>query len=58
MRKVSLFIIALIVAAGAFWATMLTTSPTTEAAQPRVTINVYDLAIQKNLRMADPADAF
>ena len=43
MRKLSIFLTALVVAAGAFWATMLTTPPQTVAAQPLPTINVNDL---------------
>lgn len=60
MRKLSLFIAAFIVATGAFWATMLTTPPTTEAAvQPTGGgINVYDMMNGTSLPSADPADTF
>ncbi len=58
MRKLSVFLTALVVAAGAFWATMLTTPPQTEAAQPLPTINVNDLMTQSGLPLADPSDAF
>ncbi len=58
MRKLPLFLVALIVAAGAFWATMLTTPPQTEAAQPSASLNINDLMIGKDLPVADATDAF
>lgn len=58
MRKLSVFLVALIVATGAFWGTMLTVPPKTEAAQPLPSINIGDLTIQANLPVADPTDAF
>ncbi len=60
MRKLPLFILALIVATGAFWATMLTTPPTTEASVPPAIggINVYDLMNGTTLPMAEPSDTF
>ena len=57
-QRLKLFVAAFALATGAFWATMLTTPPQTEAAAPLASINVNDLVIQKNLPMADPADAF
>ena len=58
MRKLPIFIVALIVATGAFWATMLTAPPQTEAAQPLPSININDLMVQSGLPLADPSDAF
>ena len=60
MRKLPLFALALIVAAGAFWVTMLTTPPITEASvQPTSGgIDVYDLMTGTTLPMAEPTDAF
>ena len=58
MRKLPLFIVAFLVATGAFWATMLTTPPQTEAAQPLPSINVNDLMVRSGLPLADPSDAF
>jgi hypothetical protein len=58
MRKFSLFLVAFIVAAGAFWVTMLTTPPTTEAAQPSAGINISDLTIQKGLLTAESIEPF
>ena len=58
MRKLPLFAVALIVATGAFWVTMLTTPPQTEAAQPLPSINVNDIMIESGLLLAAPADAF
>lgn len=58
MRKLPLFAAALIVATGAFWATMLTTPPKTEAAQPLASININDLVVQSGLPLAEPSDAF
>ncbi len=58
MRKLPLFIVALIVATGAFWLTMVSTPPTTEAAQPRASINVNDIMIENGLSLAEPADTF
>ena len=57
-QRLKVFIVAFAVATGAFWATMLTTPPQTEAAQPLPSINVNDLMIQSGLPLADPADAF
>ncbi len=60
MRKPSLFILAVVVAAGAFWATMLTTPPTTIAfALPASGgISVYDMMTGVTLPEAEPADTF
>ncbi len=58
MRKLPLFLVALIVAAGAFWVTMLTTPPQTGAAQPSASLNINDLMIGKDLPIADATDAF
>ena len=58
MRKLPIFIVALIVATGAFWATMLTTPPKTEAAQPGASININDIIVQSGLPLAEPTDAF
>jgi hypothetical protein len=56
MRKIPTFVAALIVATGAFWATMLTTPPKTEAATS-VPFSIYDMTIEKNLPMAEATDA-
>jgi hypothetical protein len=56
MRKLPIFIVALIVATGAFWVTMLTTPPKTVAA-PSVPFSIYDMTIEKNLPTAEFADA-
>jgi hypothetical protein len=56
MRKLPIIIVALIVATGAFWATMLTTPPKTEAAAS-VPFSIYDMTIEKNLPMAEFTDA-
>lgn len=58
MRKFYLFIVALIVATGAFWATMLTTPPQTEAAQVPAAMDIYDLTIRTSAPLSEPADAF
>ncbi len=60
MRKLSLFFLALIVATGAFWVTMLTDPPKTEASvQPMSSsINVYDMMNGTTLPMAEPTDPF
>ena len=56
MRKLPIFIVALIVATGAFWVTMLTTPPKTEASTT-VPFSIYEMTIEKNLPMAEFADA-
>ena len=57
-QRVKLFAVAFALATGAFWATMLTSPPKTEAAPPRPGINVSELTVSNDLSMADPADAF
>ena len=57
MRKRPRFIVAIIVAAGAFWVNMLTKPPKTEAAQPLASINTSNIMIQEGLSIAEPADA-
>ena len=57
-QRLKLFVAAFVVATGAFWVTMLTTPPQTEAAEPLPSINVNDLMIQSDLPLANPADAF
>lgn len=57
-RRLKLFIAAFAVAAGAFWATILTTPPKTEAAQPGVSINIYELTVGTNAPLSEPVDAF
>ena len=56
MRKLPVFIVAFILATGAFWVIMLTTPPKTEAA-PSVPFSIYDMTIEKNLQMADFTEA-
>ena len=56
MRKLPVFIVALIVATGAFWVTMLTIPPKTEAA-PSAPFSIYDMTIERNLPMADFPEA-
>ncbi len=58
MRKFTVLLVAFAGALSAFLITMVTTPPTTEAAQPRPSINISDLTIQANLPMAEPTDAF
>lgn len=59
MRKFSIFVAALIVATGTFWAIMLTDPPKTGAAgQAGAVFSVDDIAIPKDLSTAEPADAF
>lgn len=57
-QRLKLFLAAFVVATGAFWVTMLTTPPQTEAAQPLPSININELLIESGLPLADPADAF
>jgi hypothetical protein len=49
-RRVSLFVTALAVATGAFWATMLTSPPVTEAADPGFSI----LELHRNAPLSLP----
>ena len=58
MRKLTVLLVAVAGALSAFLITMVTTPPTTEAAQPRPSIKIGDLTIQANLPVADPSDAF
>ena len=57
-QRLKLFVAAFVVATGAFWVTMLTTPPQTEAAQPLPTINISDLLLKSDMPVADPADAY
>jgi hypothetical protein len=57
MRKPSLFILAVVVAAGAFWVTMLTTPPKTQASVQPINngIDVYDMMTGVTLPEAELA---
>ena len=57
MRKLPLFIVAVMVATGAFWATMLTSPPKTVASmQSSAGLNISAIAIPANLPLAGPWD--
>ena len=59
MRKLSLFMAAVIVATGAFWAIMLTDPPKTEAAaQSGAAFNITEIPIPKDLATAEHVDTF
>ena len=57
MRKLSLFILAVIAAAGAFSVTMLTDPPRTEASGQPSGLDISALVVPADLSPAEPADA-
>lgn len=57
MRTLGLFAAAFALAAGAFWATMLTTPPKSEAAA-QTRIDTRALTLKAHLEVGQPYDAF
>ncbi len=58
-QRVRLFIAAFVLATGAFWVTMLTDPPRTEASvQTTPSVNISDIAVRAGLPVADLPDAF
>jgi hypothetical protein len=58
MRKGPVLLVAFVLAATAFWATMLTKPPVTQASAQLSTMSIQDLAIPPNLPIADQLDTF
>jgi len=57
MRKLPLFIVAVMVATGAFWATMLTSPPKTVASiNPSAGLTISAIAIPADLPLGGPWD--
>lgn len=57
MRRASMFLAALGLAAGVFWLTMLTTPPVSEAS-PQTKIDTRDLTLKAHPDGGLPCDAF